>query len=183
MRTSFVSLAFVLACVSMVSFAASPEKPVQASRAALVRPQDQNPLVGQRFIDVQSKDANGKTHKLSQYAGKGKWVLLDFWASWCGPCQEEMPNVIDAYNKFHGKGFEIVGISLDEDKDEWLGAVEGWGMPWIQLSDLNGWKCKAAQKYGIDGVPTSFLIGPDGVIEACDLRGDELSEFLSSVLN
>ena len=134
-------------------------------------------------MDVQSKDANGKTHKLSQYAGKGKWVLLDFWASWCGPCQEEMPNVIDAYNKFHGKGFEIVGISLDEDKDEWLGAVEGWGMPWIQLSDLNGWKCKAAQKYGIDGVPTSFLIGPDGVIEACDLRGDELSEFLSSVLN
>lgn len=177
MRTSFITMALVLACLSMASVApSSPAKTVEVA-------QDQNPLVGQRFIDVQSKDANGKTHKLSQYAGKGKWVLLDFWASWCGPCQEEMPNVIDAYNKYHSKGFEIVGISLDEDKDEWLGAVEGWGMPWIQLSDLNGWKCKAAQKYGIDGIPTSFLIGPDGVIEACDLRGDELSEFLSSVLN
>ena len=113
---------------------------------------------------------------------RGKYLLVDFWASWCGPCQEEMPNVVSAYKKFHAKGFDIVGISLDENKDEWLDAIESWGMPWIHLSDLNGWKCSAVQKYQVEGIPYNVLIGPDGVVEACDLMGDELTDFLSSVL-
>jgi len=180
MRISIITFALALACVSMVSVTTSSASSVQTQNQPVQQDQDQ--LVGQRFIDVQAKDVNGKTHRLSQYAGKGKWILLDFWASWCGPCQEEMPNVVAAYKKYHSKGFEIVGISLDESKEEWVDAIENWDMPWIHLSDLNGWKCKAAQKYGVEGIPTNFLINPDGVIEACDLSGDELSEFLSAAL-
>lgn len=175
MRTLFITFTLILAGL-FLGTAFSPVAHVKTPMA------EQDALIGQRFIDVQSRDADGKVHKLSQYAGKGRWVLVDFWASWCGPCQEEMPNVVSAYKKFHAKGFDIVGISLDENKDEWLDAIESWGMPWIHLSDLNGWKCSAVQKYQVEGIPYNVLIGPDGVVEACDLMGDELTDFLSSVL-
>jgi len=178
MRIRIITLLLLLSCV----FFSTAFSSVEDMKTPAVQ-QDQDPLIGQHFLDVQSRDVNGKTHKLSQYAGKGKWVLLDFWASWCGPCQEEMPNVVSAYRKFHDKGFEIVGISLDESKDDWLDAIESWGLSWTHLSDLNGWKCSAVQKYGVDGIPYNVLIGPDGVIQACDLTGNELSEYLSSVLN
>ncbi|MBR1783015.1 MAG: redoxin domain-containing protein [Bacteroidales bacterium] len=130
MRISIVTLTLILAA-AVSSTAYSPAEYIQAPAAV-----QQDPLIGRHFMDVQSRDADGKVHKLSEYAGKGRWVLLDFWASWCGPCQEEMPNVVSAYKKFHGKGFDIVGISLDQSKDEWLGAIQSWGLNWIHLSDL-----------------------------------------------
>lgn len=144
---------------------------------------DQDPLIGKRFRDVQEPDTKGKLRRLSDYAGKGKWVLVDFWASWCGPCQEEMPNVVAAYKKYHDKGFEIVGLSFDADRDDWLNAIKTWNMPWIHLSDLNYWESKAGKVYKIEGIPDNILIDPDGIIVARDLRGPELDRCLSEIFD
>lgn len=145
--------------------------------------QEQDELMGTQFLDVKEADTNGRLHKLSKYAGRGKWVLVDFWASWCGPCRAEMPNVVAAYKKYHDKGFEIVGFSFDVDKEAWKNAIESWDMPWIHLSDLKGWESVAGQVYGIQGIPDNVLIDPDGIIVARDLRGAELEEKLSTIFN
>lgn len=126
-------------------------------------------------------DPDGKSHKLSEYVGQGEWVLVDFWASWCGPCRAEMPNVVAAYEKYHGKGFEIVGLSFDKDKDEWVNAIKEWGMPWIQLSDLKYWETVAAGVYSVTGIPDNLLIDPEGTIIARGLRGEELEAKLSEI--
>ncbi len=144
---------------------------------------DQDPLIGKRFLDVQEPDTKGKLRRLSDYAGKGKWVLVDFWASWCGPCQEEMPNVVAAYKKYHDKGFEIVGLSFDADRDDWLNAIKTWNMPWIHLSDLNYWESKAGKVYKIEGIPDNILIDPDGIIVARDLQGPALERCLSEIFD
>ena len=144
---------------------------------------NQDPLIGKRFLDVQEPDTKGKLRRLSDYAGKGRWVLVDFWASWCGPCQEEMPNVVAAYKKYHDKGFEIVGLSFDADRDDWMNAIKTWNMPWIHLSDLNYWESKAGKVYKIEGIPDNVLIDPDGIIVARDLRGPELDNYLSEIFD
>lgn len=136
---------------------------------------------GTNFSDFELPDMNGKMHKLSDYAGKGNYVLVDFWASWCGPCREEMPTVKNVYERFHGKGFEIVGVSLDSKKKDWTDAVARMQMGWIQLSDLKGWKCSAANLYNIKGVPATLLIDPDGKIVASDLRGEQLVKKLEEI--
>ncbi|MNR34251.1 Thiol-disulfide oxidoreductase ResA [compost metagenome] len=113
---------------------------------------------------------------------KGKYVLLDFWASWCGPCRAENPHVLKAYNKFKDKNFDILAISLDEKKENWLKAVKDDAMPWTQVSDLLGWKNQAAGYYAITAIPQNFLIDPNGVIVAKNLRGDRLEKELAKFL-
>lgn len=124
-------------------------------------------------------DKDGKIVHLSDF--KGKYVLIDFWASWCGPCRKENPNVVAAYKKYHDKGFEIIGISLDSNKEAWLKAVDKDGLTWTHLSDLKGWQCATATTYGVKAVPASFLIDPNGKVVGKDLRGEELNKTLADL--
>ncbi|HWV68065.1 TlpA disulfide reductase family protein [Chitinophaga sp.] len=136
--------------------------------------------LGQPMIDFTQNDVDGKPVRLSDF--KGKYVLLDFWASWCGPCRAENPNVLKAYNKFKDKNFTVLGVSLDDKADKWKEAIKQDGMPWMEVSDLKGWRNEVAQEYGIQGIPFSFLIDPQGVIIAKDLRGAALHTKLAEIL-
>jgi thiol-disulfide isomerase/thioredoxin len=138
-------------------------------------------LPGQKFHELTMKDFDDKDVTLSQWAGRGNYVLVDFWASWCGPCRQEMPNLVENYEKYHAKGFEIVGVSFDQKKEAWTAAVQQLGMRWPQMSDLKGWKCAAADAYGIFSIPSSVLLDPQGNIVAMDLRGAALGKKLHDI--
>lgn len=137
---------------------------------------------GNRYINVALPDAQGDMLSLSDYVGEGRYVLLDFWASWCGPCMREVPYLTDTYAAYHDKGFEIFGVSLDKKRDAWLGAIAANGMDWPQTSLLEGWENPAAADYSVRSIPSNFLIGPDGTIIAKNLRGEALREKVSELL-
>lgn len=139
-------------------------------------------MPGSSLKDIAIPDAQGNMVKISDYVGKGKYVLVDFWASWCGPCCREMPNVVEAYAKYKSKGLEIVGVSLDKQKDAWLNKVQQLGMTWPQLSDLKGWQCEAAALYGVRSIPSNVLFSPDGTIVTTDLTGSALHNKLAELL-
>lgn len=136
---------------------------------------------GKTFQELTMKDMNDCDVTLSQWVGRGQYVLVDFWASWCGPCRREMPNVIENYERYHSKGFNVVGVSFDQKKEAWMAAVQQMGMRWPQMSDLKGWKCAAAATYGISSIPASILVDPQGKIVAVDLRGRALGEKLKEI--
>ena len=151
---------------------------------AILKPQDspKTAFIGQQYTDLEMADPDGKMHKISDLVGEGKYVLVDFWASWCGPCRAEMPNVLEAYNKYHDKGFEVVGVSFDQKKEAWVKAVGQLKMPWLQISDLKGWQCAAAPIYKIDAIPDNILIDPQGKIIDRGLRGKALHTRLEKLL-
>ena len=142
---------------------------------------DAKTTIGAMAMDFTQDDTAGKAVSLRSF--RGKHVLVDFWASWCGPCRAENPNVVSAYAKYHSRGFDIIGVSLDRpgDKDKWLKAIHADKLYWTQVSDLGFWKNAVAVKYGVGAIPQNFLIDPQGKIIAKGLRGGELEEKLDEI--
>ena len=138
--------------------------------------------VGKKYVDFSMNNPEGKMVKLSDFVSKSRYTLIDFWASWCGPCRGEMVNIEKAYKKFKNKGFNIVSVSLDNDKETWLKAIKEMNMSWDHMSDLKGWQSEGAALYGIQGIPATVLVDKSGTIIARDLRGEALIKKLGELI-
>lgn len=137
-------------------------------------------MVGYTATNFSQADVNGKMVQLTDF--RGKYVLVDFWASWCRPCRMENPNVVAAFNKYKSKGFTVLGVSMDSNREAWLAAIQQDALAWTQLSDLKGWGNEVGKLYGVSGIPANYLIDKEGKIIAKDLRGAALEEKLAEVL-
>ena len=136
--------------------------------------------IGDAMIEVAQPNIKTELKKLSDV--KARYILLEFWASWCGPCRRENPQLVETYNIFKRADFEIYGVSLDNERDRWVKAIEADGLPWINVSDLKGDQNQAVLAYGIPSIPANFLIDSTGVIVGRDLRGEELRERLGELM-
>lgn len=135
--------------------------------------------IGDKYADFEQENPDGEKIRLSDF--EGKYVLLEFWASSCSPCRASNPSLVKEYDKYQGQGFEILGVSLDQDRDKWIKAIEKDGLTWENVSDLKGSENEAALIYGVNGIPDNLLIDENGIIVGRALRGDDLNEKLKTV--
>jgi peroxiredoxin len=149
-------------------------------QAAQQKEEEEKSWIGKQAPDLTLPDASGKPVSISSF--RGKYLLVDFWASWCGPCRAENPNVVTAYNEFKGKNFAILGVSLDKEKNAWQEAVHTDHLDWTHVSDLKFWQSQAVSTFGFNGIPFNVLIDPQGKVIAQALRGDDLENKLKEVL-
>ena len=157
-----------------------PEHPLVAERYNKINNPQFRTSEGSIAPELEFSDPDGKVRKLSDL--RGKVVLIDFWASWCGPCRRENPHVRAMYEKYHDRGFEIFSVSLDNNKDRWKDAIAKDGLVWPNhVSDLKGWSSAAAKLYGVSSIPSTFLVDKDGRIIAKGLRGEQLTAVLEQI--
>ncbi len=138
--------------------------------------------IGEKFLDFTQNDPDGNPVTLSSLVGEN-YMLIDFWAAWCGPCRTENPNVVAVYNDYKDKGFDVLGVSLDRSKEDWLKAIEDDKLTWTQVSDLNYWKNEASKAYGINAIPSNLLLDKDGIIIKKNIRGKELRTKIAELLD
>lgn len=154
-------------------------KTILTVQSATATPAAKDPLLNQQAPEISLPDVNGKMVSLSSF--KGKYVLVDFWASWCGPCRAENPKLVAVYQKYKDKNFTILGVSLDEEKDYWLQAIKADNLSWTHVSELKKWESKVVPDYGIESIPYSVLIDPSGKVIATKLRSAELDQQLAQI--
>jgi len=159
------------------SLETSPDYIFLADRLVVLKRVD----IGQPLVDFAMKDTNDVDIHLSELS-KGKYLLVDFWASWCGPCRTENPNIVACYNDFHEKGFDVLGVSFDKSRENWIQAIHNDSLSWNHVSDLLYWNNAAGKLYGVRSIPSSILLDPDGIIIAKTLRGEELREKLEELM-
>ena len=182
-----IRFAYALAAVAvMAATACQPGKTksqgTQAAPAQTAR-QDTASHEDELVISFTMADMDGNQMSVTDEFAKHKLTVIDFWASWCGPCRQEMPSLVKTYNDYKDKGLGIVGVSLDEDKEQWSSAVSAMGMTWTQLSDLQGWHNAAAQMYGIQAIPFTIVVDNKGKVLTAGLRGEQLRAFVAQQLD
>lgn len=143
----------------------------------------QKRLPGQDYHELELPDTTGTIHRLSRYVGQGHYVLLDFWASWCSPCIGSMPLMKEIHKAYADRGLQIIGLSFDNTREAWLSAINRYELPWLQLSDLKGWDSVTSEVYGIQAIPETVLIAPDGKIVSTGLRDEQLKSKLEDIFS
>lgn len=181
------SFAYAVAAALIVAFAACKPGKTQGQGSkpgtTATAPQDPANNDNEPVISFTMADINGNDVSVTDEFAKHKITVVDFWASWCGPCRQEMPSLVKTYSEYKDKGLGIVGVSLDEDKEQWSNAVSTMGMTWTQLSDLQGWQNNAAQMYGIQAIPFTIIVDSKGKVLTAGLRGEELRAFVAQELD
>ena len=174
-----IIITFLTACHSRKNGTPQEHETQNSNQQEVKNTQDENSLQ----INFTMNDIEGKTISVKDEFTKHTITVIDFWASWCGPCRQEMPNLVKTYKKYKDKGLGIIGVSLDEDGEQWKNAIKEMNMSWLQLSDLQGWDNSAAQMYGIQSIPFTIIVDNNGSVINAGLRGIDLENFIHNYLN